>query len=178
MMAYEWDNEAKPDILCVGKAISGGFIPVSGAFCNDNIMMNIKPGDHGSTFGGNPLAMAVAKVAIETLIGEGMIENAHKMGNLIGDELSSIQSPLIKETRGRGLLRAIELVHDAHVDGNDLVDSLLSLGLITRSAHKYTVRVAPALVITEKQVHESVKIFKEGLASIEKLNNERSAGKK
>jgi ornithine--oxo-acid transaminase len=71
-MAYEWDNDAKPDILVVGKALSGGFMPVSGAFCNDNIMLNIKPGEHGSTYGGNPLAMAVSKAAIKTLVEEGM----------------------------------------------------------------------------------------------------------
>jgi ornithine--oxo-acid transaminase len=81
LMAYEWDN-AKPDILAVGKALSGGMMPASAAFCNDDIMMNIKPGDHGSTYGGNPLAMCVSKVAIQTLIEEGMIENSQKMGEI------------------------------------------------------------------------------------------------
>lgn len=94
LMAYEWDN-AQPDILAVGKALSGGMMPVSAAFCNDNIMMNIKPGDHGSTYGGNPLAMRVSKVAIQTLVEEGMIENSLKMGEIFQDELSKIKSPLI-----------------------------------------------------------------------------------
>jgi ornithine--oxo-acid transaminase len=107
-MAYEWDD-AKPDILAVGKALSGGMMPASAAFCNDDIMMNIKPGDHGSTYGGNPLAMRVSKVAIQTLVEEGMIENSFKMGEIFQDELSKIKSPLIKEVRGKGLFRSIEI---------------------------------------------------------------------
>ena len=103
LMAYEWDSDARPHILAVGKALSGGFMPVSGAFCDDYIMMNIKPGDHGSTYGGNPLAMATAKAAIKTLIEEGMPENALKMGAILKEELTSIRSPVIKETRGIGL---------------------------------------------------------------------------
>jgi ornithine--oxo-acid transaminase len=86
MMAYDWEG-IKPDIVTVGKALSGGFMPVSAAFCNDNIMMNIKPGEHGSTYGGNPLAMHVSKVAIQTLVEEGMIENAAKMGDIMATRL-------------------------------------------------------------------------------------------
>lgn len=81
LMAYDWEG-VKPDILSVGKALSGGTMPVSAAFCNDNIMMNIKPGDHGSTYGGNPLGMAVARVAIQTLIEENMVENAYELGEV------------------------------------------------------------------------------------------------
>lgn len=88
LMAYEWDKNCKPDILTVGKALSGGFMPVSGAFCNDDIMLTIKPGEHGSTYGGNPIGMAVAKAAIHTLIEEGMPENALKMGYLLEEELN------------------------------------------------------------------------------------------
>jgi len=95
-MAYQWDMpEAKPDILIVGKALSGGTMPVSGAFCDDFIMMNIKPGEHGSTYGGNPLAMAVARAAIKTLIEEGMPQNAEAMGEVMKEELTKIKSPLI-----------------------------------------------------------------------------------
>ena len=104
MMAYEWEG-IKPDIVTVGKALSGGFMPVSAAFCNDNIMLNIKPGEHGSTYGGNPLAMVVSKVAIQTLVEDGMIENAAKMGDLMTARLQEIaeKSPLILEQRGIGL---------------------------------------------------------------------------
>lgn len=97
LMAYQWEPNVKPDILVVGKALSGGFMPVSGAFCNDDIMLNVKPGEHGSTYGGNPLAMAVSKVAIQTLVEEGMPENALKMGDILRDELAKIKSPVIKE---------------------------------------------------------------------------------
>lgn len=102
LMAYDWEG-MKPDIVSVGKALSGGTMPVSAAFCNNDIMMNVKPGDHGSTYGGNPLAMAVSRAAIKALVEEGMVENAAKMGEILGGELSSIKSPVIKETRGRGL---------------------------------------------------------------------------
>lgn len=103
-MAYDWEG-IKPDIVTVGKALSGGFMPVSAAFCNDNIMMNIKPGEHGSTYGGNPLAMAVSKVAIQTLVEEGMVENAQKMGDLMNERLQEIasKSSIILEARGIGL---------------------------------------------------------------------------
>ncbi len=95
MMAHEWDMEEKPDILIVGKALSGGLMPVSGAFCNDNIMLNIKPGEHGSTYGGNPLAMAVARTAIQTMVDEKMPENAEKMGVVFKEELAKIKNPII-----------------------------------------------------------------------------------
>lgn len=95
MMAYEWDMQEKPDILIVGKALSGGLMPVSGAFCNDNIMLNVKPGEHGSTYGGNPLAMAVARAAISTMVEEKMPENAEKMGEVFKTELAKIKNPII-----------------------------------------------------------------------------------
>lgn len=96
-MAYEYEQNAKPDILVVGKALSGGMMPVSGAFCNDDIMLNIKPGEHGSTYGGNPLAMAVSRAAIQTLVEEGMPENAAKMGEIFKEELSKIKSSIISD---------------------------------------------------------------------------------
>jgi ornithine--oxo-acid transaminase len=150
MMAYEWDEDAKPDIVAVGKALSGGFMPISGAFCDDHIMLNIKPGEHGSTYGGNPLAMATAKAAIKTLVEEGMPENALRMGEILGDELSQIRSPIIKDTRGRGLFRAVEVAHDAHVNGNDFAYVLMKLGLLTKATHNHSLRLAPALIINEK----------------------------
>lgn len=104
LMAYEHEG-IKPDILIVGKAISGGFMPVSAAFCNDKIMLNIHPGEHGSTYGGNPLAMHVSRVAIQTLIEEGMVENAAKMGQILGEKLQYLAQnrSLILESRGIGL---------------------------------------------------------------------------
>ena len=122
-------------------------MPVSGAFCDDHIMLNVKPGEHGSTYGGNPLAMATARAAIKTLVEEGMPENAFKMGEVLGNELSSIKSPLIKDTRGRGLFRAIEVSSESRVNGNDLAYILMKLGLLTKATHDYSLRLAPSLVI-------------------------------
>lgn len=177
LMAYEWDSDSKPDILAVGKALSGGFLPVSGAFCDDHIMMNIKPGDHGSTYGGNPLAMATARAAIQTLVEEGMPENALHMGEILGDELSKIKSPMIKDTRGRGLFRAVEVVHDSHVNGSDLAYILMKLGLLTKATHDYSLRLAPALIIEEDQVREAAEIIREGVKVLEQVNKERSVEK-
>lgn len=151
-MAYEYEQNAKPDILVVGKALSGGMMPVSGAFCNDDIMLNIKPGEHGSTYGGNPLAMAVSRAAIQTLVEEGMPENAAKMGEIFKEELSKIKSSIISDQRGRGLFRAIEVNRDSRVNGNDLAYILMKLGLLTKATHDYSLRLAPALVIKEQEV--------------------------
>lgn len=108
MMACDVEN-VKPDILCMGKSMSGGMYPVSGCMANDNVIKNIGPGDHGSTYGGNPLGMAIAHAAVKTLVEEGMIENSAKMGKLFISELKKIKSPLIKEVRGRGLFVGIEV---------------------------------------------------------------------
>jgi len=96
-MCYEYSEDVKPDTLCLGKSISGGLLPVSAAMCNDNIMMNIKPGEHGSTFGGFHLGMAVAKTAVECLVEEGMVENSHVMGKVLEEEMLKIKSPLIAD---------------------------------------------------------------------------------
>jgi ornithine--oxo-acid transaminase len=175
LMAYEWEADAKPDILVVGKALSGGFMPVSGAFCNDDIMMNIKPGEHGSTYGGNPLAMAVSRAAIHTLVEEGMPENALHMGDVMRDELLKIKSSIISDQRGRGLFRAIEVNSDSHVNGNDLAYILMKLGLLTKATHDYSLRLAPSLIIKEDEVREAAFIIGEGVKVLENLNKERRA---
>ncbi len=124
-------------------------MPVSGAFCNDDIMLNIKPGEHGSTYGGNPLAMAVSRAAIQTLVEEEMPENAGKMGEIFKEELSKIKSSIISDQRGRGLFRAIDVNRDSRVNGSDLAYILMKLGLLTKATHDYSLRLAPALVIKE-----------------------------
>lgn len=172
-MAHDWEG-VKPDILSVGKALSGGTMAVSAAFCNDEIMMNIKPGDHGSTYGGNPLAMAVARVAIQTMIEEKMPENALAMGEILGNELAKIKSPLIKECRGRGLFWAIEVNSGLKVNGNDFAYVLMKHGLLTKATHDYSLRLAPALIIKENEVVEAAKIIADGVKDLEKLNKERS----
>jgi ornithine--oxo-acid transaminase len=105
LMCYEHDlgDGVRPDICTLGKAISGGVTPVSGILANNNIMDTIKPGDHGSTYGGNPLGMAVAKAAIEAIIEEDMVGNSVKMGKILEDNLKSMTSPIVKDVRARGL---------------------------------------------------------------------------
>lgn len=110
MLACDHEN-VRPDILILGKALSGGTMPVSAVLCNDEIMLNIKPGQHGSTYGGNPLACAVAITSLQVLQDEHMVENAEKMGLLLREELSKLQSPFIKTIRGKGLLNAIVINH-------------------------------------------------------------------
>jgi len=114
LMGYMWDlgDDIRPDIVTLGKAISGGVTPVSGIVANNNIMDQIKPGDHGSTYGGNPLGMAIAKRAVEVIIEEGMVENSEKMGNVLTKRFKQFKSPLIKDVRNRGLFCAIEVHGD------------------------------------------------------------------
>eukprot|EP00350_Pseudokeronopsis_sp_OXSARD2_P002271 CAMPEP_0170561742 /NCGR_PEP_ID=MMETSP0211-20121228/56734_1 /TAXON_ID=311385 /ORGANISM="Pseudokeronopsis sp., Strain OXSARD2" /LENGTH=125 /DNA_ID=CAMNT_0010877715 /DNA_START=644 /DNA_END=1021 /DNA_ORIENTATION=+ len=124
-------------------------MPVSAAFANDEIMSVIKPGDHGTTYGGNALGMTVAKAAISTLMEEGLVENSAKMGEILLDKLSAIKSPLIKDVRGQGLFLAIEMKRDLYVNGNDLAECLMMRGLTTKPTHTYTLRFSPTLAITE-----------------------------
>lgn len=102
MFAVDWEN-VRPDILIMGKSMSGGMLPVSGCLADNYIMDQIKPGDHGSTYGGNPLAMAVARAAIETMLDEGMIENSVKQGELLQSEIRKIKTDVFEEVRGKGL---------------------------------------------------------------------------
>ena len=174
MMACDVEN-VKPDILCMGKSMSGGMYPVSGCMANDNVIKNIGPGDHGSTYGGNPLGMAIAHAAVKTLVEEGMIENSAKMGKLFISELKKIKSPLIKEVRGRGLFVGIEVAkkQEIKVDGNDLAKMFFKHGLLTKATHDQTVRLTPALVITESEVMDAVSIYDKALQDLTKLNEGR-----
>merc|ERR1711970_1107598 len=106
MLAVDHEN-VKPDILTLGKALSGGVFPVSAALCNIEVMMTIKPGEHGSTYGGNPVASAVGMAALDVLIDEKLSENSEEMGNFLRSELENLGSPFIQKVRGRGLLNAI-----------------------------------------------------------------------
>jgi ornithine--oxo-acid transaminase len=131
-MCSEWEN-VKPDIVTTGKALSGGMMPISAAFCNDNIMMNIHPGEHGSTFGGNPLAMAVAKASIEVIIEEKMVENSLKMGEIMGNELLKMKAKVLADVRGRGLFWCIEMKKDTKFDANDLAYDLMGRHILTKA---------------------------------------------
>lgn len=161
------DHEAvRADILILGKALSGGVLPVSAVLCNDEIMMTIKPGEHGSTYGGNPLACTVAIAALQVLKDEHMIENAAVMGELLRTELRKLNSPFIKTVRGKGLLNAIVIEHSNPDAAWELCLSLKENGLLAKPTHGDKIRFAPPLVITKEEVLECVEIIKQSLQEL------------
>jgi ornithine--oxo-acid transaminase len=162
MLACDHEN-VKPDILILGKALSGGTLPISAVLANDNIMMQIKPGEHGSTYGGNPLACAVAIKSLEVLKSEKMAENAEKMGERLRAGLANLNSPFITTIRGKGLLNAIVIKHDNPDASWDLCLHLKDLGLLAKPTHGDKIRFAPPLIITEKQIDEAIAIIGAGL---------------
>lgn len=165
MLACDHEN-VRPDILILGKALSGGVLPVSAVLADDDIMMNIQPGEHGSTYGGNPLACAVAIAALTVLREEKMPENAHVMGELLRTELQQLHSPHIKTIRGKGLLNAIVIDHANPEAAWDLCITLKEKGLLAKPTHGDKIRFAPPLLITADQIKECVTIIKEALETL------------
>jgi len=153
-------EEVRPDILILGKALSGGVLPVSAVLADDEIMLCIKPGEHGSTYGGNPLACAVAMAALEVVKEEGLVNNAHFLGRYLRQELKKIDSPLITEVRGKGLLNAIVLHTEDKDMGWNICMKLAEKGLLAKPTHHYIIRLAPPLVITKEQLDECIAIIK------------------
>jgi len=147
------------DILILGKALSGGTIPVSAVLAHDDVMLLIKPGEHGSTYGGNPLACAVAIESLQVLKDEQMAENAEAMGELFRQELRELNSPLIKTVRGKGLLNAIVVNHTNPEAAWNLCIELRDNGLLAKPTHGDKIRFAPPLLITKEQIHECVDII-------------------
>ncbi len=155
------DHEGvKPDILILGKALSGGVLPVAAVLCRDEIMLTIKPGEHGSTYGGNPLACRVAIAALEVLKEEKLAENAERLGKILRDELKKINSDRITAIRGKGLLNAIVIEPRNGKDAWDVCIALKENGLLAKPTHGDIIRFAPPLVITEEQIRECVAIIK------------------
>jgi ornithine--oxo-acid transaminase len=150
------------DLTLIGKALSGGFYPVSAVLSTDEILGVLKPGEHGSTFGGNPLACAVARAALKVLLEEGMIENADAMGARFLAGLRRIDSPAIKEVRGRGLMMAIEL-HSEAGGARRYCEALRRRGVLCKDTHDHTIRVSPPLVITRSDVDWAVEQFEAAL---------------
>lgn len=157
-------EEVRPDILLLGKALSGGMLPVSAVLCDDEIMLTIKPGEHGSTYGGNPLACKTALVALQVLKDENMATNAATMGKLLRSELTKIQSPFISTVRGKGLLNAIVIQHHNKEAAWELCLEMKDRGLLAKPTHGDKIRFAPPLVITKEQVLDAVDIIRESLA--------------
>ena len=159
-------EDVKADILILGKALSGGVLPVSAVLANNEIMLTIKPGEHGSTYGGNPLACAVATVALQVLKDEKMVENANAMGKLLRDELRNLNSPFIKLVRGRGLLNAIVINHSNKEAAWELCLQMKENGLIAKPTHGDKIRLAPPLIITKEQILECLEIIKKSLLTL------------
>ncbi len=152
------------DLTLIGKALSGGFYPVSAVLSNEAVLGLLQPGQHGSTFGGNPLACAVARAALKVLVEENMIENAEKIGTYFLDQLKKIQNPAIKEVRGIGLMIAIELEEGTQGGARAICESLMKMGILCKETHTYTIRFAPPLIIEKKDVDWAVDKIKAAFA--------------
>jgi len=146
------------DLTLIGKALSGGFYPVSAVLSNSEVMSVLHPGEHGSTFGGNPLACAVARAALKVLTEEGMIENAARVGGRLQAGLAAIAAPSVKEVRGRGLMIAVELHPDAG-GARRVCEALQGRGLLAKETHDHTIRIAPPLILTDAEADWIVEQF-------------------
>ena len=160
-------EKVKPDILILGKALSGGTMPVSAVLANDDIMLTISPGEHGSTYGGNPLACSVAIASLKVLVDEDMAANAEDMGILLRKELKKIHSPHIDLIRGKGLLNAIVIKHPYKEAAWQLCLQLMNNGLLAKPTHGDKIRLAPPLIITAGQIMECVGIIEESLKTLD-----------
>ena len=161
------DHEGvRPDILILGKALSGGTLPISAVLADDAIMLNIRPGEHGSTYGGNPLACAVATSSLQVLVEEKMTENAAEQGELFRKLLAELASPLIKTIRGKGLLNAIVIDHPHPDAAWEICLQMMQHGLLAKPTHGDKIRFAPPLLITAAQIKEAIQIIARSLQEV------------
>ncbi len=167
LLACDHEN-VKPDILILGKALSGGVYPVSGILASDEIMMCIKPGEHGSTYGGNPLACSVSRAALEVATDEELSSNAAYLGEIFRRELRKIPSERIRTVRGKGLLNAIVIKEIDDVTAWDICIAMMEKGLLAKPTHGDIIRLAPPLVINEEQLMESIGIIRDTILSFDK----------
>lgn len=166
LLACDWEG-VKPDVLILGKALSGGVYPISAVLADDHIMLTIHPGEHGSTFGGNPIAAKVAMAALEVVRDEKLAENAQKMGEIFRDALRRINSPYIELVRGKGLLNAVVIRPFNGKTAWDVCLQMRDNGLLAKPTHDHIIRFAPPLVITEEQIHEAVEIIRKSIKELE-----------
>jgi ornithine--oxo-acid transaminase len=167
MTCCEHEN-VKPDLLVLGKALGGGVYPVSAVLGRDDVMKTLKPGQHGSTFGGNPLACAVGMASLKVIIDEQLCENARAMGELFRAELKKIKSPLIKDVRGMGLLNAMEILpYGSGKTAWDICVSMLQHGLLAKQTHRNIIRFAPPLIINKEQIEQAAEIIKKVISEEE-----------
>ena len=159
---FACDHEGvRPDMITIGKALSGGTLPVSAVLADDEIMLTILPGEHGSTFGGFPLAAKVAVAALEVIRDEKLTENAARLGVIFREEIGKIKSPFFKAVRGKGLLNAVITEPQNGIEAWDICLRLAEKGLLAKPTHRHIIRFAPPLVITEAQLREAIGIIKE-----------------
>ena len=166
LLCQEWDD-VRGDIVILGKALSGGMMPISCILANRDVMLCISPGEHGSTFGGNPLASATAIAALQVLVEENLADRANEMGELFRQELQTIRSPYIRAIRGKGLLNAIEIAPNSPMSAWDICMALKEKGLLTKPTHETSIRLAPPLVIHRDQILQASKMIREVFASIQ-----------
>lgn len=166
MLACDYED-VRPDILILGKAVSGGVFPVSAVLADDEIMLCIKPGEHGSTYGGNPLGCKVAIAALQVIKDEKLEENATRLGEIFRNELTKINSDMIELVRGKGLLNAVVIKPKNDKTAWDVCMAMKENGLIAKPTHGHIIRFAPPLVITETQLMEAIEIIKKTFAQFE-----------
>jgi ornithine--oxo-acid transaminase len=165
LLACDYAN-VKPDILILGKALSGGTMPISAVLADDEIMLCIKPNEHGSTFGGNPLACRIAIASLEVVKEERLSENAEKMGRIFRNEIGKINHKIIELVRGKGLLNAIVIKKVNGKEAWDICIKMRDYGLLAKPTHNNIIRFAPPLIITEEQMMESVEIIRKSILEI------------
>ncbi|MBI9036562.1 MAG: ornithine--oxo-acid transaminase [Bacteroidales bacterium] len=164
LLACDHEN-VHPDILILGKAISGGVFPISAALANNEIMMTIKPGEHGSTFGGNPIAAKVAMAALEVVKDEKLAEKAEELGQIFREEMMKIDSEMIELVRGKGLLNAIIIKPKNGKTAWDVCMKMKENGVLAKPTHDHIIRFAPPLIITKEQLMEAIEIIKKSILS-------------
>jgi ornithine--oxo-acid transaminase len=160
-------ENVRPDILILGKALSGGMMPISAVLADDDIMLCVKPGEHGSTFGGNPIAAKVAIAALTVLKEEKLDEKAEYLGKIFREEIGKINSDMVELVRGKGLLNAVVIKPKNGKEAWDICLALKENGLLAKPTHQHIIRFAPPLVITEGQLREAIDIIKKTLAQFE-----------
>lgn len=159
-------EEVRPDILLLGKAISGGILPISCVLADDEVMLTIAPGEHGSTYGGFPLASKVAVAALSVVKEEHLTENAERLGKIFREEVGKIESPLIESVRGKGLLNAVVIKPYKGKTAWDLCLKMAENGLLAKPTHQHIIRFAPPLCIREEELREAIEIIKESMESL------------
>jgi ornithine--oxo-acid transaminase len=164
LLASDWEN-IHPDIIILGKAISGGVLPVSAILSSKEIMLCIKPGEHGSTFGGFPLACTVAQAALEVIRDEKLTENAERLGKIFRAEMENIDTPMIEKVRGKGLLNAIIIKPTGGKEAWDVCVEMKKNGVLAKPTHDHIIRFAPPLVITEEEIYDAIARIKKSILS-------------